>query len=86
VEAMASELPVVAADIPVFREIAGDAALYADPYDVGGLSRAMENALASNEESATRNALARDRVSELSWNANAQKLSELFREVMSLKI
>ena len=85
VEAMASGLPVVAANIPVFREIAGDAALYADPYDVGDLSRAMEKALISDEESATRSALARDRVSELSWNANARNLSELFREVMSLK-
>ena len=83
VEAMASELPIVAADIPVFREIAGDAALYADPYDVEDLSRAMERALISDEESIARVGLARDRVSELTWNTNAQKLSVLCRSVMS---
>ena len=32
-EAMASGIPIVAADIPVFREIAGDAASYADPHN-----------------------------------------------------
>ena len=44
-EAMASEVPVVAADIPVFREIAGDAAFYADPHRPEALARAMEEAL-----------------------------------------
>jgi glycosyltransferase involved in cell wall biosynthesis len=44
-EAMASEVPVVAADIPVFREIAADAALYADPHSPTSIARAMESAL-----------------------------------------
>ncbi len=39
-EAMASEVPLVAADIPVFREIAGDAAFYSDPHS----SRSMADA------------------------------------------
>ena len=32
-EAMAAKLPVVCSDIPVLREVCGDAALYIDPYD-----------------------------------------------------
>ena len=83
VEAMASGLPVVASDIPVFREIAGDAALYADPHDPEGLSRAMEEAMMADEASVERKALARERVSGLSWSMNAEKLSVLFREVLS---
>ena len=48
-ESMASGLPLVAADIPVFRETAGDAAFYADPHDASALARAMETALFSPE-------------------------------------
>ena len=40
-EAMASDVPLVAADIPVFREVAGDAALYADPHRPEALASAM---------------------------------------------
>ncbi len=38
-EAMAAGLPVVASDIPICREICGDAALYFDPADPGDLAR-----------------------------------------------
>ena len=82
VEAMASGLPVVAADIPVFREIAGEAALYADPHDSEALSRAMEKAMDSGEALMERQALARERVSGLSWAVNAEKLAALFRDVL----
>jgi glycosyltransferase involved in cell wall biosynthesis len=44
-EAMAAGVPTVASDLPVFREIAGDAAIYADPFDVSALAAAMEQAL-----------------------------------------
>ena len=44
-EAMASEVPLVASDLPVFREIAGDAAFYADPHSPESLAGAMEAAL-----------------------------------------
>src|SRR5436309_14663660 len=37
VEAMASGLPVIAADIPIGREICGEAAVYFNPLDPGDL-------------------------------------------------
>lgn len=40
-EAMAAGLPVVATDIPIMREVAGDAALLVPPNDVAALSNAM---------------------------------------------
>lgn len=44
-EAMASECPVVAADIPVLRETGGDAALYADTRDLHAFAEVIEKAL-----------------------------------------
>ena len=40
-EAMACGLPVVISTLPVLAEIAGDAALQVNPYDVAGLAEAM---------------------------------------------
>lgn len=40
-EALAHGAPVVCADIPPFREIAGDAALFADPRDAAALAAAL---------------------------------------------
>ncbi len=47
VEAFATGLPVVSSNIPVIREVAGDAAVLVDPMDIesiiDGLNRALEN-------------------------------------------
>lgn len=83
VEAMASGVPVVAADIPVFREIAGESVAYADPYDSAALSRVMESAFQSDAAQQRRLSLAAERVADLSWSANAGKLADLFRQVIS---
>lgn len=40
-EAMAAGLPVMASDLPVLREVGGDAALWFDPYDLESIARAL---------------------------------------------
>ena len=80
-EAMASDVPVVAADIPAFREIGADAAFYADPHSAQALSGAMEDALfvaAAREMLIKRG---RERVLEFSWERSAERLVTLFSEV-----
>lgn len=82
-EAMASDVPTVAADIPVFREVGADAALYADPYKPDALASAMEAAL---YEPGVREALVRRgrrQVREFSWDRTAQRLLALFEEVLA---
>jgi glycosyltransferase involved in cell wall biosynthesis len=44
-EAMVRGTPVACSDIPVLREVAGDAALYFDPLDPDAISRALEQLL-----------------------------------------
>ena len=47
VEAFATGLPVVSSNIPIIREVAGEAAVLVDPMDIDsiieGLNRALEN-------------------------------------------
>ncbi|MEE2679552.1 MAG: glycosyltransferase family 1 protein [Myxococcota bacterium] len=80
-EAMASECPLVAADIPVFREIAGDAAVYGDPFDERSMANAMESALTSVSAHTLLVKRGRDRVAQFSWERSARNLLTLFSEV-----
>ena len=82
VEAMAAELPVVASDIPVFREIAGEAAIYVDPFDVQDIARGMERVLTDARLAASLSSSARERTSVFTWQAAAGKLVDLLEEVI----
>jgi glycosyltransferase involved in cell wall biosynthesis len=80
-EAMASGLPLVTSDRPVFREIAGDAALYADAYRPEEFTDAMERVLTSKEVRDSLVARGRERVTELSWDRSAERHLALLRGV-----
>jgi glycosyltransferase involved in cell wall biosynthesis len=82
-EAMASGVPTVAADIPVFREVAGDAAFYADPYKTDAFASAMEDALFAPRAREAMVKRGRERVRAFSWDATARNLSALFDDVLS---
>ena len=84
-EAMAAEVPLVAADIPVFREIAGDAAFYADPFRVEELAAAMAAALLDPGARESLVKRGRDRVREFSWDRAAVRLLALFAEVLGAR-
>jgi len=84
-EAMASGLPTVAADIAVFREIAGDAAFYADPYKVDAIAGAIEEALFLPRARETLIKRGRERVRSFGGDATASRLSALFDEVLSAR-
>jgi glycosyltransferase involved in cell wall biosynthesis len=69
-EAMACGTPVVASDTPVFREVAGDAALYFDAADPEALARSID---ASLEDGTRRDYTGRgfDRLKHYSWDESA---------------
>jgi glycosyltransferase involved in cell wall biosynthesis len=79
---MASGVPIIASDIPVLREIGGDAVTYVDPLDPIGLSVRM-NALAT---SSRRGALVRagiERSRLYSWKSAAESFLPIYQEAMS---
>lgn len=82
-EAMAAEVPLVAADIPVFREIAGDAAFYADPHRPEKLADAMAAVLLDREARETLVKRGRERLREFSWDRTANRLLSLFENVLA---
>jgi glycosyltransferase involved in cell wall biosynthesis len=80
VEAMGLGTPVVASDIPVFREVGGDAATYVHPDDVAGFVRAVRE-LADPALWARRSAASRERASHYTWEASARVLLALLERV-----
>ncbi len=82
-EAMAADVPVVAADIPVFHEIAADAAFYADPFKTEALAAAMAEGLTRPEGRVTMVKRGRERVRLFGWDRSAVRLLGLFSSVLA---
>ncbi|ANJ27014.1 glycosyltransferase family 4 protein [Agromyces aureus] len=78
VEAMRLGTPVVVSDIPIFREIGGDAAMYFDPDSPQSLVAALW-ALERGDEWERRSAASVDVAAEYTWAASAERLLELMR-------
>jgi glycosyltransferase involved in cell wall biosynthesis len=76
VEAMASGTPVVTTADPALREVAGDAALYADR---DGLGQAVLRAVAERDRLA---AAGLQRAARFSWAESARITLEVYREVL----
>lgn len=74
-EAFARGCPVVCSDIPAFRELAGEAALYCDPYDVDSIAAALRGA-ARGELPPPRS------VAHLTWSAWAGEHLALWRRLL----
>jgi len=80
VEAMASGLPVVAANLAYARELCGDAAMYFDPFSAYDLARQISRLVA---DPLLRNELRQrgwSRVGQMDWSLHVRRLVHLFRE------
>ena len=73
VEAMAVGTPVVVSDIPIFREIGGEAALYAPATDPVAMASAIRR-LEEPAEWARRSAASRAQAARFSWDRSASVL------------
>jgi len=72
-EALAAGIPVACSDIPVLREVAGDAALFFDPLDEEGISSALERIM---NDASLRDRVApagRERAKRFTWERSAER-------------
>ncbi len=77
-EAMASGTPVVAAPDPALREVAGNAAVFAEP---GRLAEGVRRALADRERLV---AAGIERAGAFTWDETARRTAAVYREVIGL--
>jgi glycosyltransferase involved in cell wall biosynthesis len=83
VEAMASGIPLLAAERGALPEVAGDAALYFDPDHVKGLADAMTNVAGDPALRATLRAKGVARARAFSWSRTADATMAVYRAVLA---
>jgi Glycosyltransferase len=76
IEALAVGTPVVCSDIPVFREVGGNASVYFDPHDPADVARAITS-LESPGEWERLSALAPAQAAKFTWETSAKRLLAL---------
>ncbi len=77
-EAMARGLPVACSDLPVLREVAGDAALMFDPRDVGAMRAAIERVLAGGPDAER----GRAQAARFTWERTAELTAASYRRAL----
>jgi glycosyltransferase involved in cell wall biosynthesis len=83
IEAMAHDVPIVAADIPISREICGDAALYYSPLDASAAAAAIFAALSESERTRLiTNCRARLAAFDWSWDRYAKEFDGIIADAI----
>ncbi len=77
-EAISQSVPVIASDIPCFREIGGEAVLYFDPRNVDSLLQALYSLEDSFAKKAELVALGQKQIGHFSWAQSGTKLLTLY--------
>ena len=81
-EAMFAGTPIIAADIPATRELAGDIALYFPPDDAVALARAADSVARDRAAASERVARGRERAAQFSWRRSVDGLCGVFDETL----
>lgn len=82
-EAMMAGLPVMISDIPVYREVVGDAALLIDPNSLDSIADAMRTAATRPDLLADLSARGRKRATLFSWERTAKGTLETFEKALA---
>jgi glycosyltransferase involved in cell wall biosynthesis len=81
IEAMSSGLPVVASDLPVHREICGDAGIYFPRFSPDALAKRVLQIQESPELAGTLSHNAQRRARDFSWREHVERLLVLAEEL-----
>jgi glycosyltransferase involved in cell wall biosynthesis len=83
-EAMSLACPVLAADIPVLREVCGDSAYFFDPYDVTAITQAMHLTLDGKLDRESLRLAGKTRAGSFSWENSARTLLRIVSDMTAL--
>jgi glycosyltransferase involved in cell wall biosynthesis len=82
-EAMASGLPVMASDLPVLREVGGDAVLYFDPRSTRSIADALRVVATEPDRLERLSAAGLAQAAAFSWRRVAEETLEVFRAALA---
>jgi glycosyltransferase involved in cell wall biosynthesis len=82
-EAMSLGLPVLASDLPVLREVGGDAAVWFDPLDLGSIADALRTAATRPDVLSGLAAAGLERARLFSWERVARETVEVFHRALA---
>ena len=82
IEAMAAGTPVIASNIPVMREVAGDAAFRVAPTSVPAWTEALARVRSDARLRAELQRRGRDRAAAMTWDATAERVLEAIRRAV----
>ncbi|HEY9358492.1 MAG TPA: glycosyltransferase, partial [Arthrobacter sp.] len=84
VEAMALGTPVIASDIPIFREVGGHAASYVDPGSAAEFAAAAKKLRDDGHwQDVSRQSVAR--AAEFSWDESARQLVDVAHDIVAMR-
>jgi glycosyltransferase involved in cell wall biosynthesis len=83
-EAMASGTPVLASDIPVFREVYSDAVLYFNPEDVDDIANKIMQILTDKNLRAALVLKGKSHIRKYSWRKMAKETKDIYESCLSL--
>ena len=82
-EAFAAELPVITSNITSLPEVAGNAALLVDPYDIQQISWAMQQLIDDTAATHLLRQMGLQRAKEFTWDKTAQATISVYRQAIS---
>ncbi len=85
-EALACGVPVVTSDLPVIREVAGDAAIYCDPHDAATIADGLWQAITDVELAQRLRAAAVIRAATFDWDRTAAATEAVFASALAERV
>ncbi len=85
VEAMASGVPIVASDLPVHREICGDAARYAPTFSAQGFAEEILSVIGSPQRKQQLAEAGRRRSAKFSWVDHVDQICRIAKQLTSVR-
>lgn len=81
-EAMSRGCPVISSDLPVLREVGGDAPMYVDARDPRALAERIRGLLADSAERQARSVAGLERAAGFSWGTTARSTAASFQRAL----